>query len=120
MTDPRHVRGRDAERLARDFLIERGLEPLDRNWSRRLGEIDLVMREPRSDTIVFVEVRYRSGTAGVDGVESIDHRKQARLRRSALAWLQHHRALDRPARIDVIGIGPATIDWIPNAIEDDG
>lgn len=102
-----HQDGRAAERLVRDFLVERGLEPLVDNWRRRCGEIDLVMREPASDTIVFVEVRYRRHRALGGGLASIDHPKRARLRRAALAWLQRHGDPEQAARIDVVAVAPA-------------
>ena len=112
-------RGRDIEARVRDFLIERGLEPLASNWRCRVGEIDLVMRDPaplpelpaeRRGTVVFVEVRYRRHHALGGGLASVDARKRARLRRAALAWLQRHGDIDRPARIDVVAVGPRTPD----------
>lgn len=106
----RHERGRAAERLARDVLLEHGLEALDANWRRRVGELDLIMREPLDGTIVFVEVRYRGRSALGDALESVDRAKRMRLRRAALAWLQRHADPDAPARIDVVAIGPAPTD----------
>ncbi|MGD9096146.1 MAG: YraN family protein, partial [Chromatiales bacterium] len=52
--------GRRAELLARDFLRQQGLKPVDQNWSCRHGEIDLIMRE--RDVLVFVEVRFRKNS----------------------------------------------------------
>ena len=102
----RGARGRAAERLARDFLAGHGLVPLAANWRRRVGEIDLVMREP-DGTIVFVEVRYRAGAGLEEALESVDAPKRARLRRAALAWLQRHADEDAPARVDVVAIDDA-------------
>ena len=102
----REERGRTGERLARELLVAHGLETLETNWRSRVGEIDLVMREPSDGTIVFVEVRYRDGDAHGGGLESVDAGKRARLRRAALAWLQRHADPDDPARIDVVAIGP--------------
>lgn len=133
-------RGRAAERLVRDFLVERGLAPLAENWRRRLGELDLVMRERASGTIVFVEVRYRRRGGGL---ASVERRKRARLLRGARAWLQRHAGPDCAARIDVVGVGPPPtradeidpdgaagpttalreglwLEWVVNAVEDDG
>ena len=107
--------GREIERRVRDFLVRRGLEPVAENWHRRVGEIDLVMREPAEagrhgaageDTIVFVEVRYRRHRSLGGGLESVDAAKRARLRRVARAWLQRHGDVERAARIDVIAVAP--------------
>ena len=45
------------EKTAESWLLEQGLSLLQRNFSSRLGEIDLIMEDDK--TIVFVEVRYR-------------------------------------------------------------
>ena len=91
-----------------DYLVSRGLEPLARNWQRRLGELDLVLRErtPDGPVTVFVEVRYRRYAAFGGGLASVDVGKRARLRRAARAWLQRHGDPDDIARIDVVAVGP--------------
>ena len=93
-----------------DYLRGRGLEPLARNWQRRFGELDLVLRErtPDGPVIVFVEVRYRRYAAFGGALASVDAGKRARLRRAARAWLQRHGDPDDIARIDVVAIGPDT------------
>jgi len=48
--------GRSAEAQALDHLVRQGLRLLERNWSCRSGELDLVMLD--GDTVVFVEVRF--------------------------------------------------------------
>ena len=53
-------RGAAAETAALALLQSAGLQLLARNARSRFGELDLVMRD--GDTLVFVEVRQRSGT----------------------------------------------------------
>ena len=79
------------EALARIHLERAGLITLARNYSCRHGELDLVMRE--RDTIVFVEVRYRTGGGFGDGMDSISARKCLRLQRAAASFLQSHAEL---------------------------
>lgn len=76
-----------------------------------------------NDTTVFVEVRYRKDHRYGGALESIDARKQGRLRAAAEHYLQRHRgAADAPCRFDVILItgppagGDEQVDWIPNAL----
>jgi putative endonuclease len=117
--DSRHKLGKLAEQRACRFLESRGLACLERNYRRRIGEIDLVMRDPANDTIVFVEVRYRQRRDYGSALESIDYRKQAKLKRTARAWLQQHADDRTAARIDVVVFdGNAAPRWIVNAIED--
>ena len=49
--------GAAAEALAAEFLTQRGLTIVARNFRTRFGEIDLVARD--HGTLVFVEVRLR-------------------------------------------------------------
>lgn len=112
--------GKQAEDLACEYLHRQGLRLLQRNYTTRYGEIDLVMRD--HDTTVFVEVRYRSRDDYVDALTSIDTHKQRKLIRTAQHYLQRQRGNPlQAARIDVIAIsalGSETqIHWIKNAIE---
>lgn len=117
--------GQLAEDIALDYLIGQGLTKVATNYHCRYGEIDLVMRD--SDTLVFVEVRYRasrhyaSGDYG-GGILSVNRRKQQKLIRTATHYLQHFAHINDNARIDVLALsdleGSANaIHWIKNAIE---
>jgi putative endonuclease len=113
--------GQAAEALARQFLEQRGLRLLAQNWRCRLGELDLVMLD--SDTVVFVEVRYRLYSAWGGAAESVDARKREKLSRAAQHFLQQESRWARhPCRFDVIAItadsqAPAPLNWIQNAFD---
>lgn len=114
----RRAQGSAGERAVERALAARGLKPLARNASYRLGELDLVMRD--GETIVFVEVRARRSDAFGDAASSVDRHKRRRLVRAAQLFLARHPALAQsPCRFDVVGLdGPAAepvIDWIRNA-----
>ena len=140
--------GQLAETLARNFLEHAGYRFLESNFTRRVGEIDLVMRAPlefpsSGTVIVFVEVRYRA-TPGFGGaLASIDWKKQRKMTRVANAWLQRNASSTQVARIDVITLEPMIseglqtptsstqeltanihiwknhrLQWIPNAVEE--
>jgi putative endonuclease len=114
-------RGDAAEALARQHLVRHGLRLLAQNWRCRLGELDLVMLDV--DTVVFVEVRYRSHRAWGGAAESVDARKREKLSRAAQLFLQQEsRWATYPCRFDVIAItadsqAPAQLDWIQNAFD---
>ena len=56
---PLHLqRGNNAETLAEKYLINRGLQSVQRNYRCKVGEIDLLMQD--AEALVFIEVRYRS------------------------------------------------------------
>jgi putative endonuclease len=54
--------GANAESLAADFLVARGLAIVARNFRTRLGEIDVIARE--RETLVFVEADDRMPVRG--------------------------------------------------------
>ncbi len=106
------------EKVAESFLSGQGLKLLQRNFSSRLGEIDLIMEDDK--TIVFVEVRYRKSSRHGSGAESITAQKQHKISRTAAWYLvkNPHRAAQF-CRFDVISVNPQkgkqAIDWIQNA-----
>lgn len=112
--------GRKAEQHAERYLSQNGLQLLERNYRCRGGEIDLVMSE--GQTLVFIEVRYRSHQSFGGAAASVDRHKQQRLLLAAQHYLQQQRSADRPCRFDVVAIDPGkdgtpSLQWIKNAIE---
>ncbi|MBP8297708.1 MAG: YraN family protein [Burkholderiales bacterium] len=124
---PRRIRGDAVETAALVHLQAHGLRLLSRNASARVGEIDLVMLDKSGvdgDAVVFVEVRYRAGTAFGGGVASVDAGKRRRLVRAAQAFLQRHpRHADAPCRFDVVAASgdPASpaLEWLKDAFRAD-
>jgi len=98
------------ERLAEEHLTEDGYRILDRRWRCAHGELDLVALD--GDTVVFVEVKTRSGLGYGHPFEAITRAKLVRLRRLALAWTAAHPPTAparsaRRMRIDAIAVvGP--------------
>ena len=108
------------ENAALAHLRANGLHPLARNYTCRYGEIDLIMKG--SDSIVFVEVRYRKDGAHGDGIASVGAGKRAKLTRAAALWLQGHpQYAVQPCRFDVVGCSVTpdhpTFDWTRNAFD---
>ena len=109
-------RGREAEYRARHFLTKRGLIHVRSNYQCRFGEIDLIMDD--GEFLVFVEVRLRSNRRYGGALESIDMRKQSKLRLTAQHYLQRFDpSANRPARFDVVLLGSpvSECEWIKNA-----
>lgn len=96
--------GSRSERAAARFLKGLGYRILARNFSCQLGEIDIIALDGR--TIVFVEVRSTEDGAMERPAASVDDKKQQKLTRLALFYLQKKRLLNQSARFDVL-----TIRW---------
>lgn len=121
MLTQRQELGRRAEQLAADFLRSAGLELLERNYRRRLGELDVVARG--AGVLVVAEVRTRAQQHFGSAAASVGRRKQQRIIRAAAQLLQQRPELARlPVRFDVIVVSdPAgaepRIEWIRHAFE---
>lgn len=115
--DSASSRGSDAELFAAQWLQQKGLTLVERNYSAPCGEIDLVMRE--AQTWVFVEVRYRRYSRYGGAVGSLNRAKLDRVAATALHYLQHHHCATSSARIDALLLdGPSPnatttqVNWI--------
>ena len=96
--------GRYGEDLAAEHLTAAGMTVLARNWRCPDGELDLVLRDT-DGTVVFCEVKTRSGTGFGDPSEAVGHRKARKLRTLACRWLVDHRPPDASdLRFDVVSI----------------
>lgn len=106
------------EKAAESFLLAQGLVLLQRNFSSRFGEIDLIMEDGK--TLVFIEVKYRKNNQHGSGADAVTFHKQNRISLTAAWYLARnpHRA-EQFCRFDVISIDPAKgdqgIDWIKDA-----
>ena len=97
------------EKLAGAYLEQQGYEILEYNYRCRMGEIDIVARQ--GGYLVFVEVKLRKDDTFAAAREFVDQRKQERIRKTALFYLQSHSTQLQP-RFDVVEIyapnGPKT------------
>lgn len=106
--------GADYERQAAEYLTEKGVRILETNFRCGQGEIDLIGRH--QGYLVFVEVKYRSGSEKGYALEAVDCRKQRRICRVADYYRYTHGLGDETGvRYDVVGIQGGEIQWVQNA-----
>lgn len=114
--------GKDAEIACCNYLKSQGLKLVEKNFSFRQGEIDIIMLDRK--TLVFVEVRYRKNNSFGGGLESVTCAKQLKLRKTAELYLQQNTQHEN-ARFDVVSMSKNnqtnknrqeyTFEWIMNA-----
>ncbi len=114
----RHLIGQAAEDIACHYLQQQGLKLIDRNFQCKLGEIDLIMDDKK--VLVFVEVRTRSNKNFVSALESVDFRKQEKIKKTASFYLLQKKLTNKvPCRFDVIAVqshsDSTQFQWIKNA-----
>jgi len=113
--------GRMGERVAADFLVQKGYRILERNFTVLHGEIDIIAF--LDGGLVFVEVRSQRHAGPRDPAESVDRRKRECIIKAAHCYIAR-----RPVRVDavtpqfdVISVrfdpagAPPVINHIPNA-----
>lgn len=94
--------GRLGEALAAERLRAEGMRIIGRNWRCRYGEIDLIALS--GITLVFVEVKTRSGTRRGLPLEAITNSKTRRLRQLGDLWLCANGPSPGPIRFDAVAV----------------
>ena len=117
--------GDAAETLALNYLVKAGLKLVETNYrtpGRGGGEIDLIMRA-QDGTLVFVEVRQRSGQSFGGAGASIGAVKQGRIINAARHYLMRFTRLP-PCRFDVVliqggagGMNNLKLEWLQAAFD---
>lgn len=97
--------GRRGEAAAARWYQKQGAQLLAHNYHTRMGELDLVLREP-DGTIVICEVKTRAEGSLTTPAEAVDKAKQRRLIRAAQSYLQANGLSDAPVRFDVAEVFP--------------
>jgi len=82
------------------------MQVLERNWRCGLGEIDIVAADAGASglTLVFCEVKCRSGLGFGHPLEAITYAKMRTLRQLAAVWMREHRMNASSIRLDAVGV----------------
>lgn len=98
----RIVTGKKGESLAADYLKKNGYEILEKNFRCSLGEIDMIARD--QEGLVFLEVKTRKSEDLGYPEEAVDKKKQKKISRLAVYYLQTKNLTNVQARFDVVAI----------------
>lgn len=110
--------GRQGEEAAVRYLKKKGFRIVERSFRLLRGEIDIIAYDRK--TLVFIEVKTRSGTGFGVPEESVTAAKQEQIRKIAQLYLMKKRLGDIPCRFDVISVlddapGEPILRHIPDA-----
>ncbi|MDR2175883.1 MAG: YraN family protein [Synergistaceae bacterium] len=95
--------GRRAEDLAADYVRRLGWTVLSRNFSCRLGELDIVALDKEGKELVVVEVRYRTFGDMQSPADSVGPKKLRSLVSAGRVWVEEQNWTG-PWRIDLVGV----------------
>ncbi|WP_209331424.1 YraN family protein [Lunatimonas salinarum] len=94
-------KGKEAEWLAKEWLENKGYEFIEANYRYKHAEIDLIFTH--KGIMVFVEVKFRSGTGYGYAEEFVDFRKRQLIIRAADHYI-HEKDWHRDIRFDIVGV----------------
>jgi putative endonuclease len=98
----RQRRGRQGEALAVEYLEQQGYRIQQQNYRCRSGEIDIIAWD--GSTLVFVEVKAKGQLRFGAPQVMVDWRKQQKLVRVAMTYVQQQGLSNTPLRFDVVAI----------------
>jgi len=91
--------GRSGEAVAKQYLQKNGYNIIEENYKTKYSEIDLIARD--KNTLVFLEVRAKSGELFGTPEESITRNKVRTLIKNANAYVAR-KGYNKNYRIDVV------------------
>lgn len=94
--------GNIGENLAEEYLKNKGYKILERNFSCKQGEIDIIALDKKE--IVFVEVKTRTNTKYGLPVEAVNHIKKKHIYNSAKYYVYINNLYNEFIRFDIIEI----------------
>lgn len=94
--------GLRGEEAAAQYLVNRGYDILERNWTCFAGEADIIARD--GDILVFAEVKTRSDERMGFPSEAVTKEKRQRYEKIACAYVADHEFAEMMIRFDVLGM----------------
>ena len=96
--------GKLGENIAFNYLANKGYDILEKNFSCKFGEIDIIMQSKNNDDVIFVEVKTRTQTYYGNPIDSITKNKLRHLYQAANYFLTKHHLENSSIRFDVVEI----------------
>lgn len=107
--------GIEGENLAVEYLKSKGYKILERNYSSKTGEIDIIAQD--RGYIVFIEVKSRDNLNFGRPVESITRQKVRSIIRTAQCYLLYKRKQNSLCRFDVVEVLRGEVNHIVAAYD---
>jgi putative endonuclease len=100
--DSTREKGNEGERIALQYLRDKGYVILETQWRWGRNEVDIIARVEQC--VCFVEVKTRRSAWAGAPWESVNRAKQRAIIRAANGYLAHHVDFDAHARFDIVSI----------------
>ena len=106
--------GRIGEKKAAKFLRKKGYKIIEKNYTNKIGEVDLIALY--GDLLVFIEVKTRSNVIYGNPADAVDYNKQRKYVLMAEGYLMINPSYrDKCVRFDVFEVLNGEINHIESA-----
>ncbi|MBL7107506.1 MAG: YraN family protein [Phycisphaerae bacterium] len=95
--------GKWGEKQAARYLKKHGYTILEKNFTCKTGELDIVAAD-FNGIIIFVEVKTRTNENFINAEAAVGYKKRTRMNRAAKYFMAIHQIKNRPYRFDVITV----------------
>jgi putative endonuclease len=95
------ISGKKGEDMAAEYLEAKGYEIVERNYRYKRSEIDIITKKEK--TLVFVEVKFRSGSYFGTPEMAVDSKKEEQVLNAAENYIFEN-DWNGPVRFDVVSI----------------
>lgn len=96
--------GKKGEEIATKYLQSQGYQIVERNFSCKQGEIDIIGYEPKAKEYVFIEVKTRTNIHYGMPSEAVNSNKQKHIWKATKYYLYSHHLENQYIRFDVIEV----------------
>lgn len=101
MTNNRE-KGIRGESIAKSYLLSKGYRILTTNYRKKQGEIDIIALDKM--TLVFIEVKTRTGTSFGYAYEAVNRKKQDKIIKTSYVFIKENNFNNYQLRYDIIEI----------------
>ena len=109
----RHELGREGEETATKYLEKQGYQIIQRNFSCKQGEIDIIA--VKNNILRFIEVKYRKNESFGFPIEAVNKRKQNKMMKAASWFLSENKQYENmQCSFDIISITEHDIEYVFN------
>ncbi|HOK63055.1 MAG TPA: YraN family protein [Soehngenia sp.] len=108
--------GDEGEKLVLDYLKSNNYKVIFHNYRNQIGEIDIIAMD--KDILAFIEVKTRNSNIYGRPSEAVDKRKQFKIIKTSLLYIQINKLNNVQIRYDVAEVYPSDnnkIIYIKNA-----
>lgn len=109
------AKGRQYEKLALEYLLDKGYNLIEKNWRAGHKEIDLIMRQ--GNTVVFVEVKGGLSKDFGHPSERVDKNKIKNLIEAAEQYIISRELTGCDFRFDLITFFEGRLEHYPDAFQ---